>query len=503
VVRDDGTVLAYLCDGKEIGAWSAGALDGSSGTLSSPSKPAVVGVALDGRGSSATIETTDGKTVAVPLERLGATDPGGLFRQDGIGGDGERSLTGWVVLADGRVKGTSSKGGTAGPAPTLPQAGLKVSTVPFLTRCPPALPANLVAQLMSSRRGRFPPPSFERAKLCGLPAPQSRSKPSQKSNVVVGALPAGVTPELVQTLVGGAIDGFRANVNACYARAGKRLDPPDDSKLRPITDAALKNPQLVAAADRLRAAALEGRDPAGIAALETNLRSLLPQTYIAQVAAFRQSTQLLRPREPIVCPEPAVEPARPDQRTTIDLLDYETGGETEGDHADYEADAGPAADTPAAASLSADVGWDSSATAEVTLVGILDVPAGTRKVTIRQESSDFFIRTEDGGCCGFGCSEYTRSVVVTDLGGFTKDGPFQMNLCPPLANAVPDYFGAVVPVVVELVPSFDFDLSFTPPHPGPYVIGYDMKASAWTEGAAEAHIDFGSYITTWTATFQF
>ena len=58
VVRDDGTVLAYLCDGKKIGAWSTGALDGFSGSLTSPSRPAVVEVALDAGGSSAKIETS-------------------------------------------------------------------------------------------------------------------------------------------------------------------------------------------------------------------------------------------------------------------------------------------------------------------------------------------------------------------------------------------------------------------------------------------------------------
>ncbi len=101
--RDDGSVLAYVCDGKTVAAWFKGnAAEHGGVTLTSAD-----GARLSGRIEGGTLAGT----VAMPGDatprefRAGVVDPpAGLYRARGQV-RGEPAVGGWVVLADGRQRG--------------------------------------------------------------------------------------------------------------------------------------------------------------------------------------------------------------------------------------------------------------------------------------------------------------------------------------------------------------------------------------------------------------
>lgn len=99
----DRRVMAYVCDGKAVGAWFSGVAE-PDGAVDLTSRD---GARLRGRIAgdelTGTVALSPGGPVH-PFEAPAITAPAGLYRARGEVG-GQPALGGWVVLADGRQKG--------------------------------------------------------------------------------------------------------------------------------------------------------------------------------------------------------------------------------------------------------------------------------------------------------------------------------------------------------------------------------------------------------------
>lgn len=102
VDQDDDKVLAYVCDGKSLGTWFAGAPN-DDGTLT---VTAADGARLTGRitgGELSGTVTLPGATPR-PFTAPAVSAPAGLYRAKGEV-RGQAAVGGWIVLADGSQRG--------------------------------------------------------------------------------------------------------------------------------------------------------------------------------------------------------------------------------------------------------------------------------------------------------------------------------------------------------------------------------------------------------------
>jgi hypothetical protein len=103
VNSDDRELLAYLCDGKELGTWFKGEA-GPDGTFNLASDD---GARLEGRiddGDLTGAVSMPGGTGSYELRSTAVTAPAGLYRARGEVGGGP-AVGGWIVLDDGSERG--------------------------------------------------------------------------------------------------------------------------------------------------------------------------------------------------------------------------------------------------------------------------------------------------------------------------------------------------------------------------------------------------------------
>lgn len=102
--REDGSILAYVCDGKQISFWASGKPQGNRARLRPKEGPGQIDLALAQRGAATgTVTLPFGKPVS--FSAVPSQGKAGLYRRET-----RAALTGWVVLADGRRKGDSQNG---------------------------------------------------------------------------------------------------------------------------------------------------------------------------------------------------------------------------------------------------------------------------------------------------------------------------------------------------------------------------------------------------------
>ena len=112
-VADDGNVVAYLCDGKSLGRGFSGTIEdgATTATLAAVKGEGTVTLVLSGDEPRAA--QVDAGDVAEQFA-LASTDTGGYFRKEI-----KDSTFGWVVGADGEIKGVQAKAGKSVSAQTL------------------------------------------------------------------------------------------------------------------------------------------------------------------------------------------------------------------------------------------------------------------------------------------------------------------------------------------------------------------------------------------------
>ena len=110
-------ILAYVCDGTEsdvtIAEWFKGTLSGKSFALTSKNTAKLSGQIVEDAATGA-LTLADGSTFTfnAPL----ATGNAGLYRKEQTI-NGSDSITGWIVLADGQIRGANFFGGGISPPP--------------------------------------------------------------------------------------------------------------------------------------------------------------------------------------------------------------------------------------------------------------------------------------------------------------------------------------------------------------------------------------------------
>ena len=131
-------VLAYVCNGKEIGQWFRGEA-GKDGAALTAASGARLEAKLSANKATGTVTLSDGRKLA--FDASPATGDAGLYRARGqvAGAD---VLAGWVLLPDGEQRGTLQQAGTIGPAPKLNP------TSPTVQVSGGTLPANTVNSFM-------------------------------------------------------------------------------------------------------------------------------------------------------------------------------------------------------------------------------------------------------------------------------------------------------------------------------------------------------------------
>ena len=106
----DGTVAAYVCDGKSVESWLTGTATGTTATLTAGGDRLVAEVAGGGLHITGTVRGRPVDVTAAP-----ASAPAGLYRLDATNG----TTVGWIVQPDGTQVGLRSRSGVVAPAPVL------------------------------------------------------------------------------------------------------------------------------------------------------------------------------------------------------------------------------------------------------------------------------------------------------------------------------------------------------------------------------------------------
>lgn len=114
IAVNNGTAIAYLCDGKRAEAWLQGTATVGKLSLTGAGNASIEGTY--GNGVASGTVTAAGRTWGFSLKAVRA--PSGLYRSTA----NVRNATvvgGWIVLADGRQVGVLNFAGTTEPAPQL------------------------------------------------------------------------------------------------------------------------------------------------------------------------------------------------------------------------------------------------------------------------------------------------------------------------------------------------------------------------------------------------
>jgi serine/threonine-protein kinase len=110
----DGKAIAYVCDGKSAEAWLQGTGSGGTLTLTGSDGATLSGTYANGQATGTVTATGRQWTFAIGA----VSPPSGLYRANANVANAQ-IVGGWIVLADGRQVGTTRKGTTVTPAPTL------------------------------------------------------------------------------------------------------------------------------------------------------------------------------------------------------------------------------------------------------------------------------------------------------------------------------------------------------------------------------------------------
>jgi serine/threonine-protein kinase len=114
IAVNNGTAIAYLCDGKRTEAWLQGIATDGKLTLTGAKEASIAGTF--GNGAANGTITVAGRTLGFALKAVKA--PSGLYRSTA----NVRNATvvgGWIVLANGRQVGVLNVAGEPEPAPEL------------------------------------------------------------------------------------------------------------------------------------------------------------------------------------------------------------------------------------------------------------------------------------------------------------------------------------------------------------------------------------------------
>ena len=167
------SATAYLSDGQSLGLWFSGTHDGSTARLRDADGRMLI-VRLGAAASTGTVSLAGRGVQAVSLAP--ASGRAGLYRNSGIAG--QRSITGWVRLNDGRLKGTTVSTAVrvtkqlpdlellalATSSKTSPAKGAPVSGFELVgggrVLCCPLPPAGSVARRVSTVAVSKLPPGF-------------------------------------------------------------------------------------------------------------------------------------------------------------------------------------------------------------------------------------------------------------------------------------------------------------------------------------------------------
>jgi hypothetical protein len=131
VSNGEEVVAGYLCDGRKVSTWiDRSAIEGGKAELVDRQGQRIGEATFDSDAASGEIEA-DGETLAFSAER--AEGEAGLYRQaEGRRGAPAFVETGWIVLADGSVRGATTKFIKSGsdflvqPAPPRTEAAKQV-----------------------------------------------------------------------------------------------------------------------------------------------------------------------------------------------------------------------------------------------------------------------------------------------------------------------------------------------------------------------------------------
>jgi hypothetical protein len=376
---------------------------------------------------------------------------------------------------------------------------------PFLERCPKQLPRNVIDALRASRPRGVALPKYDRARVCGIPAAKSKSKPSSTNEVVGTPPPRGVSLTQIKSATRADVERVQAQVARCYRRAGKRLGPPDDSRIQSATDALLRNQRVRDVAQRLRTNALAERtDTRRLADADLALDALVPRSYRRLISDFARDADLAVPTRRIACTDSPPPVVKPDATIPVEVGWIELHSATKGDDATYDHDVrGSGTNELAYVHTTADVGWDSESTSTAIIQGVIVVPEGTRKVTLRTtylpaEWSDYSWGTWGDSCAyrfaHFGAFKINGGFTATFVGA-------HLDVCP-LPSVFPDENAPVPDAPVLTATERRRDTMVNPP-PGVYSVWIEVGARAWSEGMASAYADHFFWLREWTATFEF
>ena len=490
VVRTDGSVLAYVCDGEKLGMWATGDVDGTHAELAATSGSGGIDVDFaDGEPASGTVRLPDGRSVSFQADP--ATGHAGLFRRqtardDGVSGGSQ--LTGWVVLPDGRTKGTSSDASSTASATAAPTSADKVSEATLVQRCPATLPEGFPSEESIEA---FGPPSFRHAAICGLPSARRGSSPPPEVVVIPGneklekeidKLQAAVDKTVADCLAKSSIPPNLLRVQKAYP------------KLKEIAAKLKADPKFVVASSNLRARIEEAKDPKAIAAAEGVFRSFIPPSAASLLEDLEKSANeaaaKAEQQAAFDCfgPFPEVDAGPSVQTLEREDMASNAYGLVVGD-ATYSAKVIDNANGLFGLSTSVDVGSDSYAEATALLLAIFDVPAGTERVTItvRGDGSGYGFKIP-----GFGeaCDSSFLTVLVFDQVDYeVDDAATHYNWLDCGFPPAPPSFIAEPPVPdpPNFIPGV-YNLEFEPDHPGTYVVSIrvhvEQETSLFASGIA-------------------